>query len=382
VDFAWSDEDQAFRLEVRAFLAATLPAGWIDREADPSEAEHVAFSRQYTKTLAERGWLTPHWPREYGGQEATPWRMTVLSEELFAHGEPRGPQYMNVNWIGPTIMAYGTEEQKREHLPRISRGDVIWCQGFSEPNAGSDLAALRTRAVRDGDVYVVNGQKIWTSYANEAEFCFLLVRTETTEDAREGITILLVPMNLAGIEVRDLGSVVGDHAFHEVFFTDVRVPAGCRLGEEGKGWDLVRTALSRERLGSRRYARTRDTVDSMSRWAEERELLDDSSVQERLAQAWVACEVARVLSYRVVDELARGETRGASASMARVAMTRADQAVGTLAVDLTGVDGLAAGEAADVQYRRLALVAGIAAGTTEVQLDLIARSALHLPRQR
>lgn len=381
MEFGWSPADEAFRAELRSFLAATLPPGWIEREADPSEAEHVAFSRQYTKQLAERGWLTPHWPRQYGGQEASPWRMTVLAEELWAHGEPRGPQYMNVNWIGPTIMAYGSDEQKRYHLPRIAAGDVIWCQGFSEPNAGSDLAALSTRAVPDGDVYVVNGQKIWTSYANEAEFCFLLVRTATVENSREGITILLTPMNLPGIEVRDVPAVVGEHAFHEVFFTDVRVPAWCRLGEEGKGWDLVRTALSRERVGGRRYTRTRDTVDRLARWAQQNDVLEDTAVQERLAEAWVACEVARVLSYRVVDEVAKGETRGASASMARVAMTRADQGVGNLCVDLMGVDGLSANSTADVQYRRLTLVAGIAAGATEVQLDLIARGTLRLPRQ-
>ncbi|HEV3124494.1 MAG TPA: acyl-CoA dehydrogenase family protein [Candidatus Dormibacteraeota bacterium] len=382
MEFAWSEEDRSFRRELREFLAATLPPGWVEREADPSESEHVAFSRQYAKRLAERGWLTPHWPREYGGQEATPWRMTVLAEELWAHGEPRGPQYMNVNWIGPTIMAHGSDEQKRYHLPRIAGGDVIWCQGFSEPNAGSDLTALSTKAVRDGDVYVVNGQKIWTSYANEAEFCFLLVRTGVSGDPREGITILLTPMGLPGIEVRDIGAVVGEHAFHEVFFSDVRVPVDCRLGDEGRGWDLVRTALSRERVGSRRYTRTGATVDRTASWARDHDRFDDSSVQERLAEAWVACEVARVLSYKVVDEVARGETRGASASLARVAATRADQAAGNLCVDLMGVEGLAAGGSADVQYRRLALVAGIAAGATEVQLDLIARGGLRLPRQR
>ena len=382
MEFGWTAEDQAFRAQVRAVLAEMLPPGWLEHEADPSESDHIAQSRGFARQLAERGWLTPHWPREYGGDEASPWRMTVLAEELWAHGEPRGPQYMNVNWIGPTIMAYGTEEQKRRHLPRIAAGDVIWCQGFSEPGAGSDLAALSTRAVRDGDDYLVNGQKIWTSYANQAEFCFLLVRTAVTPDPRQGITILLTPMDTPGIEVRDLPAVVGEHAFHEVFFTDARVPAACRLGEENGGWDLIRTALSRERAGSRRYTRALDTVDRLAGWAEQHGLLQDAGLAERLAEAWVACEVARVLSYAVVDEIARGRTSGASASRARVAMTHADRLIGDLCVDLRGVEGLAAGGDADVQYRRLTLVAGIAAGATEVQLDLIARSGLRLGRAR
>ena len=382
MEFGWSEEDQAFRAELRAALAEMLPAEWLEREADPSETEHIARSRGYAKQLAERGWLVPHWPREYGGDEAGAWRMTVLAEELWAHGEPRGPQYMNVNWIGPTIMAYGTDAQKRHHLPRIAAGDVIWCQGFSEPDAGSDLAALSTRAVRDGDVYVVDGQKIWTSYANVAEFCFLLVRTERGDDLRQGITILLTPMDIPGIEVRDLPAIAGEHAFHEVFFTGARIPVDCRLGEEGKGWELVRTALSRERVGSRRYVRARDSVDRVATWAASQGRLGDPAVQERLADAWVACETARMLSYRIVDEVARDRPSGASTSLARVAMTRADRVLGDLGVEVMGAEGLAVGGPTDIQYRRLTLVAGIAAGATEVQLDLIARSGLRLPGRR
>src|SRR6185369_9767188 len=169
--------------------------------------------RTFCRKLGERGWLVPAWPKEYGGGGVTAWQQAIVSEEMWAHGEPRGPQYMNVNWVGPTIMRYGTDEQKRAHLPKMAMGDVLWCQGFSEPNAGSDLASLQTRAVRDGERYVVNGQKIWTSYCKNAEFCFLMVRTGS-EPRHRGISVLLVPMNTPGIEVREIDTVLGDGYFH------------------------------------------------------------------------------------------------------------------------------------------------------------------------
>ncbi|MEN8184876.1 MAG: acyl-CoA dehydrogenase family protein, partial [Myxococcota bacterium] len=197
MEFAWSEEDAHFRRELIAFLEATLPADWEEIARDgPGGEGQARFSREFAARLAERGWLTQHWPREYGGSDASPWRHAILGEEMWALGEPRGPQYMNVNWIGPAIMEFGSEDQKRQHLKRISQGDVLWCQGFSEPEAGSDLVALRTLARRDGDVYVVNGSKIWTSYANHADFCFLLVRSDPDSQRHRGISVLLVPMDL------------------------------------------------------------------------------------------------------------------------------------------------------------------------------------------
>lgn len=171
MNFDWTDEDNQYRQDVREFLAEALPPGWsgYDKNNLPKYKEDAG---KFSQALAQRGWLTQNWPREYGGQEASPWRHAILNEELWPIGEPRGSQYMNVNWIGPAIMAAGTPEQKAYHLARISAGDVFWCQGFSEPDAGSDLPALRTRAVRDGDDYVVNGAKIWTSHVGTADFCF------------------------------------------------------------------------------------------------------------------------------------------------------------------------------------------------------------------
>ena len=190
MEFEWSQEDARHREEIRAFLAEVLPEDWEEiSKHGPGSDQQAAFSKTFCRAMADKGWLTQHWPAEYGGRDAAPWRHSIVGEELWAIGEPRGAQYMNVNWIGPAIMAFGTEEQKAFHLPRISSGSVLWCQGFSEPEAGSDLAALRTLAIRDGDDYVVNGSKIWTSYVENADFIFLLVRTDPDSTRQRGVSV-------------------------------------------------------------------------------------------------------------------------------------------------------------------------------------------------
>ena len=381
VEFDWSREDRDFRAELVAFLAETLPADWehISRDGPGSEAQ-VRYSREFCGLLAERGWLTPHWPAAYGGRDASPWQHAIIGEELWSRGEPRGPQYMNVNWIGPAIMKYGSEEQKALHLPRISAGDVLWCQGFSEPEAGSDLAALRTLALRDGDHYLVNGSKIWTSYCNHADYCFLLVRSDPDSKRQRGISVLLMPMDLPGVEVREIPSVVGEKYFHEVFLSDVEVPVSARLGAEHEGWGVVGYALQYERVGSPRYQRAARTLDAQAERARRRGMLDDPVVQERLGEAWAVCEAARVLSYRVIDQRVKGLPPSADSNLARVAGTRADQAVGQLALDLFPDEGLAYGSFVDANFR-LAMTAGVAVGATEVQLNLIASRVLGLPRE-
>ena len=194
MDFAWSPDDEAFRRELRAFLDARLPADWeaLSKDGPGSDAQ-AAFAREFCPRLAERGWLAPHWPREYGGRDATAWQHAILGEEMWRRGEPRSSQYMNVNWIGPTLMRFGSDAQKALHLPAIAAGRVFWCQGFSEPEAGSDLAALRTLALRDGEDYVVNGSKLWTSYVNHADYCFLVVRSDPASKRRQGISRTSIP---------------------------------------------------------------------------------------------------------------------------------------------------------------------------------------------
>jgi alkylation response protein AidB-like acyl-CoA dehydrogenase len=380
VEFGFSPDEARFRRDLEAFLAEALPPDWEERSAGgPGSDAQAAFSRDFCARLAERGWLTPHWPREYGGQDASPWLHAILGEALWACGEPRGPQYMNVNWIGPAILRFGSEEQKRLHLPRIARGDVLWCQGFSEPDAGSDLASLRCAARRDGGAYVVTGEKIWTSYANHAELCFLLVRTDPESRRQRGLSVLLVPMATPGVSVREIPSVVGERYFHEVLFREARVPEACRLGAEGAGWDVVSHALQVERVGAARYARAARTLDALAA-AAARSGRADPALAERLGEARALCEAARVLAYRAIDRRAHGLPPGAESNVARVAGTRAEQAVARLALDLCGAEGLEEGHFAEAQFRA-AMPAGVAVGATEVQLDLVARRGLGLPRE-
>jgi alkylation response protein AidB-like acyl-CoA dehydrogenase len=382
MEFGWSQQDEAFRQELEAFLDRTLPDDWAEMSRDgPGSDTQAAFSREFCRRLAEQGWLTQHWPAEYGGRDAAPWRHAILSERLWAMGEPRGAQYMNVNWIGPAIMEHGSDEQKAHHLPLISSGQVLWCQGFSEPEAGSDLAALRTAAVRVGDEYVVNGSKIWTSYANHANYCFLLVRTDPDSTRHRGISVLLVPMETPGIEVREIPSIVGDRYFHEVFFTDVRVPVSCRLGPEHEGWGVVTDALAYERVGAARYASAARAIDRLAEHARERGMLDEPRIQERLGEARAMCEAGRVLAYRVIDRRARGHGPTADFNVARVAGTRADNAIAELALEIFGADAFEYGTLADANFR-LAITAGVAVGATEIQLNLIAARFLGLPRER
>ncbi len=380
MEFEWSDEHAAFRAEFRAFLKETLPADWteISKHGPGSDAQ-AAFSKVFCAKMAERGWLTQHWPKEYGGSDADPFRHAIVGEECWAVGEPRGAQYMNVNWIGPAIMQFGTDEQKALHLPRMARGEALWCQGFSEPEAGSDLASLRTRAEHDGDDYVINGSKIWTSYVAGAEYCILLVRTDEQSRGREGISVLLVPMDTHGVKAREIPSVIGSRYFHEVFFSDARVPRSTLLGPEHRGWDVVQVALQFERVGAARYCRAALTLDEMVKLVKERGLDRDSVIVDKLAEARAACEAARVLTYRVIDERAKGLPPSPNTQVARVASTHADKLVGDLALEIMGTDGLVYGSFADANFR-LAMTAGVAVGTTEVQLNLIASRVLGLPR--
>ena len=380
MEFGWSDEEEAYRSELKDFLEVETP-GWRDnpRSRRVLTADDKARVKDFTAKLAERGWLTPSWPEEYGGSGQNAWQGAILSEELWSIGEPRGSQYMNVNWIGPAIMLAGTEEQKQFHLNLISRGEVFWAQGFSEPNAGSDLASLRTRAVRDGDEYVINGQKIWTSHTPSAEWLFLLVRTDPEAPKHKGISILLIPIDTPGIDVRIIPDIVGEGAFAEIFFTDARVPVSCRLGDENEGWSIVRSALQFERVGAARWERAALVLDHMAGEVKTAGLLDDPDIARRFGEARAVVEASRWAAYRVVDERDKGVTGTATAYPARVAMVRAERLVAELALDVLGGAALRADGYADNAFRN-ALTAGVAAGAYEIQLNLIAGLILGLPR--
>jgi alkylation response protein AidB-like acyl-CoA dehydrogenase len=381
MEFDWSAEDRAFREELRAFLAEMLPANWQEMTREgPGGAAQVAFSEGFCAEMARRGWLTQHWPAEFGGRDASAWRHAVVGEEMWGNGEPRGPRYMTVNWVGPAIMEFGTPEQKQLHLTKISRGESVWCQGFSEPEAGSDLAALRTQALRDGDDYVINGSKIWTSYVDHADYCFLVARTDPASRGRRGISVLLVPIDTPGIELREIKGLLGKKYFHEVFFTDCRVPTSCRLGPENDGWTVVTRALAYERVGAAHYQRAQWTLDATARRAGELGLLEDPAVLERLGAAQAVIDVARLHTYKVIDEREKQAPPGPQTNLARVAGTWAVRTVAELTFELFGYEGLGYGSFAD-SYFRLGMWAGTASGTTEVQLNLIASRHLGLPRE-
>jgi alkylation response protein AidB-like acyl-CoA dehydrogenase len=375
MDFDWTPDDIDYRAELRAFLRGALGPDWRGY-GGLSTAQYKAAAGEFCRKMAERGYLTQNWPKEYGGQDAPAWRAAILSEEVGSpYGEPRGAQYMKVNRLGAALMRFGTEAQKAYFLPRISAGDITFSQGFSEPDAGSDLASLRTRAVRDGDDYVVNGEKIWTSHTAIAEWLFLLVRTDPAEKRSKGISVLLVPMDTPGLKVNKVAGFVGESAFSNPVFTDMRVPVTNRLGPENGGWAVVRYALAFERIGVAHYRHAENQLNALAREANDRGLMDDPAVQAKLGEAWEAVEAARLLYFRVVDLRAQGSPPTADSNVARVAGTRAYQIVAEAADLVLAEHGLGG-----VGRSRFNFTAGITSGATEIQLDQIATRYLNLPR--
>lgn len=379
MDFTWTPQEQAFRQRLKDFLAATLPADWERfSQHGPASPALTRYAETFCGKLAVERLLTPHWPRDLGGEGLDPWHQTILAEEMWIAGEPRGGQYMNVNWIGPTLIRYGSDEQKARYLPPIAEGRALWCQGFSEPGSGSDLASLRTRADLVGDDYVVNGQKIWTSYAGLADTCFLLCRT--SEDRKQGITILLIPMDTPGITVRQIPSLIGEGDIHEVFFDDVRVPASARLGDEGQAWDIIGYSLTNERLGIPRYSLARTALDRAVAVLDERGDFSGEAVRIEAAHALALCEAARMASYALVSKRAQGQAVGAEASSARYATIMAERRVAEFVVEYVP-EALADAHPYLKMHHQRGIVAGIAAGAAEIQLNIIASDVLGLPRE-
>ncbi|HEU5306269.1 MAG TPA: acyl-CoA dehydrogenase family protein [Acidimicrobiia bacterium] len=391
MDFDFTADEEAFRAELRAFLDDELPTWWRTVFVDDDRA--MPFTREFCRKLAERGWLTLSWPAEHGGADGSVWQQAVVREEMWAAGEPRGPQYMNLNYIGPLIMRFGTPEQQARHLPRMAAGDVLWCQGFSEPEAGSDLASLKTRATRDGDRYVVNGQKIWNSYADApADHCLLLARTNTEVKKQQGISMFLVDMRTPGVTVRPIPSMAGKSEFSEIFFDDAVIPVSDRLGDEDQGWTLVGEGLAFERIGIARYARANRVLEHLVRYARDtvvdgRLLADDPAVRARLATLATRIEAAKLLNYGAISIQAAGEVPAIEASIARIHNTQVEQLAGQVGLEVLGPQGLLLDDDAwclldgEMQRQWLeSIPVTVAAGTTEVQKNIIAQRGLGLPR--
>lgn len=382
MDFDMGDDVAALRSELRELVAEHVPEGFLGAFTDdPSDLE---TAQSFCRLLADRGLLCMAWPEQWGGRGASPWEQTAVREEMWAHHEPRGAQYMGVNWVGPTIMRHGTPEQQRQHLPPIARGEVIWCQGFSEPDAGSDLASLQTAARRDGDGWRVSGQKIWTSYATMAQWCFLLARTSRGERKQQGLTIFLVPMSAPGIEVRPIACMMGPHHLNEVFFDDVWVTEADVLGSVGDGWRVVQEVLSFERVGIARYAR----CERLLQWAPAAVGPQWDDLPEELRSRWsrmlVHARRARLLAYRVVDMQSEGRVRPTDAAAYRIAVTRLDQESAEVLMDVVGSAGSAGSESDDFgrfkraaeDHWRYSVSATVASGSIEMQRILMARAIL------
>jgi alkylation response protein AidB-like acyl-CoA dehydrogenase len=331
--------------------------------------------------LAERELLCLSWPKEFGGGDASVWEQTVVREEMWAHHEPRGAQYMGVNWVGPIIMRHGTEEQQRQHLPPIARGEVIWCQGFSEPEAGSDLASLRTTARRDGDGWLVSGQKIWTSYATMAQWCFLLARTSRGEKKQQGLTIFLVPMDDPAIQVRPIRAMLGPHHLNEVFFDDLRVTEANVLGTVDAGWSIVQDVMAFERVGIARYARCERLLAAAptvlgDRW-------DDlpAELRGRWIRMLTHCRRARLMAYRVVSLQSSGRIRPGDAAAYRIAVTKLDQDSAEVLMDIAAEVPHDAPRAAwflgEVEdHWKYSQASTVSSGSIEMQRILLSRALL------
>jgi alkylation response protein AidB-like acyl-CoA dehydrogenase len=379
MEFGWTTEQVQYRKRVRAALAELLPPDWDEVYVPQSYASdaQIEFSRTFCAELAKRGLLVPHWPKQYGGNDAEDWEHFILAEEMKAAGEPRGPQYMNVNWIGPTLMRFGTDEQRAQHLLGISSGKVIWCQGFSEPSAGTDLAALKTRAERHGDHYLLNGSKIWTSYARKADWCFLLARTGA---GRKEISVFLIPMNTPGISITSFPGLIKDGHLNEVFLTDVKVPVSARLGEEGGAWKITTYALSYERVGVPRYHAGLEALDLAIQQLKDENRFDDPVMQARAGQIVSTFEAARLLTYRVVDQRVRRIPDTSEANLCRIAALEAVEELMDFLAQYVP-DCLAGGNPLLEDYYRINIPAGITGGANELQLDLVARRGLGLMRK-
>jgi alkylation response protein AidB-like acyl-CoA dehydrogenase len=396
MDFRFSPEEEAFRAEVRGWLKQNLPQDWTgDRftRSSSDREEGMNVYKEFAGRLASKGWVAPHWPKEYGGLGFSTIEQLVFNEEMADANAPIGYSSIGVGWAGPTIIVYGTEEQKKKFLPAITSGEVMWCQGFSEPNAGSDLANIQTRAVRDGDDYVVNGQKIWTSGAHYADWMILIARTDPEAPKHKGISYFLVDMKTPGLTTSPLIDMMDNHAFNEVFFENVRVPRANLLGEENRGWYISTTTLDFERSSIGGAVEARKMVEDLADYCKTtryngHRLIDETRVRTRLADAAIEAELGRLLSYRVATLQNRGSVPNYEASIAKLFNTDQKLRMARAGLEIMGLYGQLEhkDERAPLKgrfERQYLWQTGLAVGggTTEIQKNIIAMRGLGLPRQ-
>ena len=390
MDFRFTPEQDSFRAEVRSFINDALPPDWVGSDNAIDEEAYV-FGREFLKKLAPKRWITPAWPQEYGGLGMGLWEQVVFNEEM-AYNRAPVINTPAVGYLGPTIMLYGSEEQKKQHLDGITSGEVQWCQGYSEPGSGSDLASLQTRALQDGDDFVINGQKIWTSQAHYADWMFLLARTDPDAPKHKGISYFLLDMKSPGISVRPLINMADGKGFNEVFFDNVRVPRSGLLGELNRGWYMATTTLDFERSSVSTSAGMRRSLEELTSYCADTRsngarLIDKPGVRSKLADLWVEVNIIRLLSYRVVTMQERGIVPNHEASIVKVFNSELNQRIGRAGIQLLGLHGQLGEESPYARlhgrFEKLYLTSvgsTIAAGTSEIQRNIIASRGLGLPR--
>jgi len=391
MDFRFTTEEETFRDEVKDFLKTELASGWdeqFDSESEMGMAAQSDFAKAFNKKLAERHWLALPWPVEYGGLKATVMQQVIYNEEMAYTGAPTGFN-MGVAWVGPSLMLYGTEEQKKEFLPKITNLEHVWCTLYSEPAAGSDLASLQTKAIRDGDEYVINGQKIWTSGAHRSNWGWIAARTDFEAPKHKGISMFIMPMDAPGISIRPLINMAGQHGFNEVFLEDVRIPAKNLVGQENMGWYQLAVALDFERSSIAGSARARRILDEYIRFAQEnRWAVDDHpEIRNRLAEISIEIDIAKYLSYRVASMQQSGKIPNYEATIAKMYSSELGQRLSNTGMQLLGLYGqvhpkskYAKIKGLTERYYQMSVAETIAGGTSEVMRSVAAIRGLGLPR--
>ncbi|MDH3602986.1 MAG: acyl-CoA dehydrogenase [Candidatus Tectomicrobia bacterium] len=389
MDLKFSAEDEAYRLKLRSWLEDNMPSESAPHDQD----EGFAYRRGWQRKLYDGGWVGIQWPKEYGGQGATLIQQAIYAQETARARAPQPANGLGISIVGPTLIHHGTEEQKKRFIPKILNADEIWCQGFSEPNSGSDLASLQTKAVLDGDEFVVNGQKIWTSLGQYADWCILLVRTDPDAPKHRGITFLLVDMHTPGIAVRPLQQITGHAEFNETFFDNVRVPRENVVGEINEGWRIAMTTLTYERGISTlsTQVRMQQNLESMRAYASKTRrnghtLSEDPIYRQQLADAHIRVEIMLLNLYRGITAQLRGQPPGPESSLAKLYWSELDKWMQELGMSMQGPYSQLNWDSdyavpGDWQYNFLRSRAGtIYSGTSEIQRNIIGERVLGLPK--
>ena len=385
MEFRLSNQQEALRREARDWLSGVMRP---EMESFPySEEERPEELRAFNKLLAAKGWIAPSWPREFGGMELGAVEQLVFGEEMSYWRAPNGGRGPAVGYAGPTIMLAGTPEQKARHLPGITNWDVVWCQGFSEPGSGSDLASLATTAVRDGDDWILNGTKIWTSHGHYADWMYLLARTDTEAPKHRGISYFLLDLKSPGVSFQKLLNIAGRKGFGQYFFDNVRMPNDSLLGEEDRGWYLATTTLDLERSNIANAGGARRTIDDLCAYLRDSGRDVTTAHRHRVAQLAVEVGVVRNLSYRVASMLAAGAVPNQEASLLKLFLSELDQRIANTGLHILGMYGaLMPGSPLARLQAQFALTylttvpRTIAGGTSEVQRNIIATRGIGLPR--